>query len=94
MIDSTCEELISLADVPARLPNRRGGKRANVSTIYRWAQHGLHGIRLEVLQLGGTKTTSSQALQRFFEQLSAATAGEPPSTGAPANAPERSKTNS
>jgi hypothetical protein len=70
--------LISLPDVPGRLPRRRGGKLPHVSCIYRWAQHGLRGVRLEVLQCGGTKVTSLEALQRFFERLSAVTAGETP----------------
>jgi hypothetical protein len=69
MIDSAHETLISLADVPAQLPNRRGGRRPHVSCIYRWAQRGCKGIRLETLQCGGTKVTSLEALQRFFERL-------------------------
>jgi hypothetical protein len=72
MIDSTSETLIALADVPAHLPNRRGGKRATVSCAYRWAQKGCQGVVLETLQCGGTKITSLEALQRFFERLSGA----------------------
>jgi hypothetical protein len=71
MIDLANETLISLADVPDHLPLRRGGKRPHVSCIYRWVQRGCRGIRLEVLQVGGTKCTSLQALQRFFDRLSA-----------------------
>ena len=78
MIDSTHENLISLADVPGHLPDRRGGKRPHVSCIYRWCQKGVRGIKLEVLQIGGTKCTSLKALQRFFERLSAAGNGEAP----------------
>ncbi len=77
MIDSLSETLISLADVPAQLPERRGGKRPHVSCIYRWAQRGCKGVKLEVLQCGGTKVTSLEALQRFYERLSAASNGEP-----------------
>ncbi len=78
MIDSSRETLISLADVPANLPDRRGGKRPHVSCIYRWGQRGCKGIKLEVLQVGGTKCTSLEALQRFFERLSAQANGEQP----------------
>lgn len=78
MIDSTRETLIALADVPAELPNRRGGRRPSVSGIYRWAQHGIRGIRLETLQCGGTKVTSIEAIQRFFERLGAATPADKP----------------
>jgi len=77
MIDSAHENLISLADVPGHLPDRRGGKRPHVSCIYRWAQRGIRGVRLETLQCGGTKVTSSEALQRFFERLGAVDSGEP-----------------
>jgi Protein of unknown function (DUF1580) len=75
MIDASSESLIALADVPAHLPKRRGGKRPHVSCIYRWAQHGCKGVVLETLQCGGTKVTSREALQRFFERLSAVCAG-------------------
>jgi hypothetical protein len=80
MIDSTRETLIALADVPSHLPNRRGGKRPHVSCIYRWAQRGCKGIKLETLQCGGTKVTSLEALQRFFEQLSTGANRKPPVT--------------
>ncbi len=79
MIDSTCETLIALADVPAHLPNRRGGRRPHVSCIYRWVQRGCRGIKLEAIQIGGTCCTSLEALQRFFERLTAARNGEPAS---------------
>jgi len=78
MIDLTRETLVSLADVPAHLPRRRGGKRAHVSCIYRWAEPGSKGVKLEVLQCGGTKVTSLEALQRFFERLGAVANGEKP----------------
>ena len=77
MIDSTRETLISLADVPAQLPDRRGGRRPHVSCVYRWAQRGCRGVKLEVLQCGGTKVTSLEAIQRFFERLTAASSNEP-----------------
>ncbi len=77
MIDVTTENLIALADVPPHLPDRRGGRRPHVSCIYRWAQRGCKGIRLETIQVGGTSCTSIQALQRFFDRLTAARSGEP-----------------
>ena len=69
MIDFSSEQVISLAHAPKHLPARRAGKRPNVSTIYRWAQHGCKGIVLETVQVGGTKCTSIEALQRFFDRL-------------------------
>lgn len=78
MVDIATEKLIALADVPKHLPKRRGGRKVNLATVYRWASHGLHGVRLEVVQVGGTKCTSMTALQKFFERLSAAANGEAP----------------
>jgi hypothetical protein len=78
MIDLAHETIVSLADAPAHLPDRRGGKRPHVSCMYRWAQRGLRGVRLETLQCGGTKVTSLEALQRFFERLGAVANGETP----------------
>ncbi len=69
MIDISQENLVALADVPAMLPRRRGGKRVHLSCVYRWAQRGIRGVRLEVLQCGGTKATSREALARFFQRL-------------------------
>lgn len=77
MIDLNHETVVALADVPARLPSRRRGKRPHVSCIYRWAQRGCRGIRLETIQIGGTSCTSLEALQRFFEALTAARDGKP-----------------
>jgi len=77
MIDLASETLISLSDVPAYLPKRRSGKHVHVNCGYRWAQRGCKGVRLEVLQCGGTKVTSLEALQRFFDRLTALENGTP-----------------
>lgn len=69
MIEIQNEEVISFADATLRLPRRRKGKRPHVATLYRWAQHGVRGIRLEVIQVGGTMCTSLEAIQRFFNRL-------------------------
>lgn len=70
MIDHRTEIVRAFAEVAAGLPLRRGGKRVNVATLYRWASHGCRGVRLETIQIGGTKCTSQEALQRFFDRLS------------------------
>ncbi|HVU88493.1 MAG TPA: DUF1580 domain-containing protein [Pirellulales bacterium] len=75
MIDSQHESLVALADVPSLIPIRRGTKRPHVSCIYRWCQRGLRGVKLESIQVGGTCCTSREALQRFFERLTAARDG-------------------
>lgn len=78
-IDFTNEKPISLLEAAAlpQIPRRRSGKPIHVSCLYRWAQRGCRGIKLEILQVGGTTCTSLEALQRFFERLTAARNGEP-----------------
>lgn len=70
MIDFASEQVVSLANATKILPERREGKRPNVATIYRWTTRGVKGIVLETIQIGGSRCTSVEALQRFFEQLS------------------------
>ena len=69
MIDLTAENLIPLRAVPRHLPPRPNGKRLHVSAIYRWAQRGVRGVRLELIRIGGTAYTTREALQRFAEHL-------------------------
>ena len=72
MFDPAYEMPIPLTQVPkvvSWLPRRRRGKKPNIATIFRWAQKGLHGVRLETIQIGGTKCTSEEALKRFFARL-------------------------
>jgi len=57
------------------LPRRRRGKKCHVSTLYRWASVGCRGVRLETVQIGATCCTSREALQRFFESLTANRSG-------------------
>src|SRR5215218_9525349 len=73
MIDSASETIISLAQAADGLPRRRRGRKTHVSTLYRWATVGCRGVVLETIQIGATRCTSREALQRFFEHLSATT---------------------
>ena len=70
MIDTTVEVPITFTQAADELPRRRGGRKAHVSTLYRWATAGCRGVVLESLQIGGTRCTSREALHRFFERLS------------------------
>ena len=72
MIEFGKETFLTLTEEAASLPRRRGGKRVNVATLYRWTTHGCRGERLEHIQIGGTRFTSQEALQRFFERVSPA----------------------
>jgi hypothetical protein len=83
MIDPLSEEIVSLTDAAKLLPARRGGKRAHVSCLYRWTQSGCKGVRLESIQVGGTRCTSREALGRFFERLSNSTGSGEPSIRTP-----------
>lgn len=70
MIDISQETLVTLTEAARSLPGR-SGRRLHVSTLYRWATRGIRGFTLETIQVGGTKCTSGEALQRFFEMLTA-----------------------
>jgi len=72
MIDLRTETILTLAEAASRLPKRRAGKKPHVATLYRWASRGLRGVKLEMLQVGGTTCTSVEALQRFFDALTRA----------------------
>jgi hypothetical protein len=72
MIDSTTETILTFIQAAEELPRRRRGRKTHVSTFYRWADPGCRGVRLETIQVGGTCCTSREALQRFFEALTAA----------------------
>jgi hypothetical protein len=68
------EHLMRLAEVAQFVP-RRNGRKAHVSTIYRWSTIGCHGVVLETLQAGGTRVTSREAVARFFARLTALAQG-------------------
>ncbi len=70
MIDTLTETVLTLAQAAEELPRRRLGRKTHVSTLSRWATGGHRGIVLETIRIGGSRCTSREALQRFFEQLS------------------------
>jgi hypothetical protein len=65
------ETLITLREAAKSLPPRRAGRPVSAGTLFRWATAGLRGVRLEAVQMGGTKCTSKEALFRFFGRLEA-----------------------
>ena len=75
MIDLS-EKVITVSDAAKRIPRRRAGRRCHVATAYRWTVAGCRGVVLESLQVGATRCTSVQALQRFFDALTRQTADE------------------
>ena len=51
--------------------------RPHLASIWRWRRVGIAGVKLETVSLGGRCTrTSREALQRFFERVTAVKNGE------------------
>ena len=73
-IDPRSESLIPLHDVPELpwIPRRRRGRKLHASTVYRWWQRGVRGIRLEAIRVGGTLCTNESSLISYFSQLAEA----------------------
>jgi Protein of unknown function (DUF1580) len=82
-IDPFAEEILSFAAAARRLPKTRADKPVSPTTIWRWAAHGLRGVKLESVRLGGTTCTSVEALRRFFQALDAKARGEAVSVAGP-----------
>jgi hypothetical protein len=70
MIDPQTESLVSLTDAAKSLPNR-----PNLTTVWRWRNRGVRGIKLETILIGGRRMTSREALSRFFAATTAAAEG-------------------
>jgi hypothetical protein len=75
VIDVAEENLIPLREAPRHIPPRPNGKRLHISAIYRWVQHGVRGVQLEAVSVGGTTYTSLEALQRFADRVTEARTG-------------------
>jgi Protein of unknown function (DUF1580) len=76
MISIKCEQVIPMSKVGDHCPRRRGGKKVHMTTGIRWAKTGCVAdggtrVYLETIRVGGTLCSSVEALQRFFERLSA-----------------------
>ncbi len=76
MIDIQTEQLLTPTKASELCPECRRGARPNIATIYRWMVKGVRGIKLESLVVGATRCTSVEALQRFFDALTAAADAE------------------
>ena len=80
MIDISNEHVLTLAQAAKELPQRRKGRKPHLSCMYRWTTSGCRGVILESIQIGGTRCTSREAIQRFAVALShKREAGEAPS---------------
>ena len=66
MLNTLLEQPMPLADAAKNVRTRPVSR----ATIYRWAQSGIGGVVLETIRVGGSRCTTREALQRFFEELS------------------------
>jgi len=69
-IDLASERVVTLSGAVNYLPKLRGERQPHVATLYRWAQRGCRGTRLETIRVGGSLCTSIEAIQRFCDALS------------------------
>ncbi len=67
---------MSLTQAAGLIPPRRRGRKTNVLTLYRWLTSGCRGIIMPTIQCGGTRCTSVEGIQWFFEALTQLSRGE------------------
>lgn len=67
--DLLAETLIPLGELRNMVPSGRPGKRLDKATIWRWAVHGVRGVKLESEVIGNTRYTSLPAFHRFRAAL-------------------------
>jgi uncharacterized protein DUF1580 len=80
-IDIFAEQVLTIAEASKVLARARAGRKPHRSTLYRWMQRGIGGVRLEFALLGGTRVTSKEAVQRFVDRRSdGPRAGSAPTT--------------
>jgi hypothetical protein len=66
------DNLITLRQATRLLPRRRGNRRPHFSTVWRWALHGVRGIKLEAISVGDTLCTTRAALEDFLRRVTEA----------------------
>ena len=71
-IDPLSDDLMPLAQAARSLPPLRSGRPVSPATVWRWAAHGLRGVRLEIIRIGGTACTTRSALRQFLAAVDAA----------------------
>ena len=68
MIDIASEHLLTPSEAARGLPRRRRGRPIHVSTIFRWIDRGVRGVRLEAIRIGGAEG-GPQTLDSFRVSL-------------------------
>lgn len=74
-IDLSCEQPTTFNQAAKFLPENT---RPALSTWWRWWRHGVKGVRLETVVIGGKRYTTASAVRRFAAALTATTTPEPP----------------
>ncbi len=65
MISFDREHSLTLRQAAAMLPGN-----PNRSTMHRWAHHGVRGVRLATILVGGRRYTTRDAIEKFITALS------------------------
>jgi hypothetical protein len=71
------ERPMSLPEAASHISKITGGKKPNLSTIWRWCLRGCKGVTLESICIGGKRYVTVFAIERFIEARSR---NEPPAT--------------
>jgi hypothetical protein len=79
MTDFANEQMITFHELARRLPRRRGGRPTHVSTIHRWRQRGVSGVRLSAVRCGSIWLTTWEAYQRFVDAITSTVTKNAPS---------------
>lgn len=53
------------------------GQRPHPSTLHRWRLHGICGVKLETVRVGGRRMCTIESVRQFLVGVTAATDGEP-----------------
>jgi len=67
----TGEKLLSMSEARKVIADKTG-RRVSLPTIWRWAMHGIRGVRLAHARVGRELRTSEGALDRFYAELAMA----------------------
>ena len=54
------------------------GQRPHVATLWRWAQKGVRGVKLDTVTIGGRRYVDPESVARFIDATSAGAAGIAP----------------
>lgn len=72
MIDLDTEHVMTFPRAGASITGTVSGRPVKAPTIWRWADEGLAGVRLEACYRRGVRVTSKEALERFFDRVAEA----------------------